>query len=287
METVEAGSVGSSAVVEASESGLRTLVRANPVGVAAVLLGATLVSWIVAIGRMRGMDMGPGTDLGAVGWYLGLWVTMMAAMMLPSVAPMVLVFSRIGRERARRGRAYTPTWTFVAGYLAVWTAYGVVAYGVYRVVAAADLAFLAWDEQGPYVAGTAIVLAGLYQLTPLKATCLKHCRSPLQFVLEDWREGSLGAARMGAEHGAYCIGCCWGLMLLLFALGVMSLTWMAVVAGVIFAEKAIPGGWRLTRPLAIAFVAFGVWVMVASSSVPGLTQPDGGAGTRMQMEMGN
>ena len=287
MESVEAGSVDSTVVVEASESGLRTLVRANPVGVAAVLLGATLVSWIVAIGRMRGMDMGPGTDLGAVGWYVGLWVTMMAAMMLPSVAPMVLVFSRIGRERARRGRAYTPTWTFVAGYLAAWTAYGLAAYGVYRAVAAADLGFLAWDEQGPYVAGTAIVLAGLYQLTPLKAKCLKHCRSPLQFVLHDWREGPLGALRMGAKHGAYCVGCCWGLMLLLFALGVMSLTWMAVVAGVIFAEKAIPGGWRLTRPLAIAFVAFGVWVMVASSSVPGLTQPAGGAWTRMQVEMGN
>jgi predicted metal-binding membrane protein len=285
MESIEAGSVDSTAVVEASESGLRTLVRANPVGVAAVLVGATLVSWIVAIGRMRGMDMGPGTDLGAVGWYVGLWVTMMAAMMLPSAAPMVLMFSRIARERARRGRAYTPTWTFVAGYLAAWTTYGLAAFGVCRVVAAADLGFLAWNKQGPYVAGAAIVLAGLYQLTPLKTTCLQHCRSPLQFILHDWREGSVGAVRMGAKHGAYCIGCCWGLMLLLFTLGVMSLTWMAVLAGVIFAEKAIPGGWRLTRPLAIAFVALGVWVMVSSSSVPGLTQPGGGAGTRMQMEM--
>ena len=144
---------------------------------------------------------------------------------------------------------------------------------------------MAYRLAGTYVAGAAIVFAGLYQLTPLKAKCLKHCRSPLEFVLHGWREGSLGALRMGAEHGAYCVGCCWGLMLLLFALGVMSLTWMAVVAGVIFAEKAIPGGWRLTRPLAIAFVALGIWVMVASSSVPWLTQP-GGAGTRMQMEMG-
>jgi predicted metal-binding membrane protein len=249
-----------------------------------VLLGATLVSWIVAIERMRGMDMGPGTDLGGVGWYLGLWVTMMAAMMLPSVAPMVLVFSRIARDRARRGRAYAPTWIFVTGYLAAWAAYGLVAYGVYRVAAATDFGFLAWDKQGPYVAGTAIMLAGLYQLTSLKAKCLKHCRSPLQFVLHGWREGPLGALRMGAEHGAYCIGCCWGLMLILFAIGVMSLTWMAVVAGVIFAEKAIPGGWRLTRPLAIAFVALGIWVMVASSSVPGFTQP-GGSGPQMQTDM--
>jgi predicted metal-binding membrane protein len=210
---------------------------------------------------------------------------MMAAMMLPSVAPMVLVYSRISRERARAGRAYVRTWIFVAGYLAVWAAYGVVAYGVYRIVVAADPGFLAWDEQGPYVAGGAIVLAGVYQLTPLKAICLKHCRSPLHFVLQGWREGRLGTLRMGAEHGAYCVGCCWGLMLILFALGVMSLLWMVVVAGVIFAEKVIPGGWRLTRPLAIAFVALGIWVMAAPSSVPGLTEPVSGGGMPMDMDM--
>jgi predicted metal-binding membrane protein len=283
MEPAAAESVSSAAFAKASESGLRTIVRAKPVAVAAVLLGATLITWIVTIARMRGMDMGPGTDLGAVGWYLGLWVTMMAAMMLPSVSPMVLVFSRVARERARRGRAYAPTWIFVAGYFAVWAAYGLVAYGVYRVLAAADLGFLAWDEQGSYIAGTAIVLAGVYQLTPLKAKCLKHCRSPLNFVFRGWREGSLGALRMGVEHGAYCVGCCWGLMLILFALGVMSLVWMAVVAVVVFAEKAIPGGWRLTRPLAVAFVALGIWVMVAPSSVPWLIEPGGGSGTQMQM----
>jgi predicted metal-binding membrane protein len=275
-----------SAVADAPESGLRTILRANPVGVATLLLAAALVTWIVTIERMRGMDMGPGTDLGSLGWYVGVWVTMMAAMMLPSVAPMVLIFSRVSRERERRGRASVPTWIFVAGYLAAWTAYGLAAYGVYRVVVAADPGFLAWDEQGPYVAGGAIVLAGLYQLTPLKARCLKHCRTPLHFVLHDWREGRLGALRMGGEHGAYCVGCCWGLMLILFALGVMSLVWMAVVAGVIFAEKAIPAGWRLTRPLAVVFVALGIWVMAAPSSVPGLTEPTGGSdGMPMDMTM--
>ena len=271
---------------DGSESGLRTLVRANPVGIAAVLLGAALVTWIVTIERMRGMDMGPGTGLGSLGWYVGVWVTMMAAMMLPSAAPMVLMYSRVSRERARRGRAYVSTWIFVGGYLAAWTAYGLAAYGVYRIIVAAGLGFLAWNEQGPYVAGAAIVLAGLYQLTPLKAKCLKHCRSPLHFVLHDWREGRLGTLRMGAEHGAYCVGCCWGLMLILFALGVMSLVWMAVIAGVIFAEKAIPAGWRLTRPLALVFVALGIWVMVAPSSVPGLTQPASGSnGKQMNMNM--
>jgi predicted metal-binding membrane protein len=286
METVAAKPPNTAVAAEASESGLRTLLRASPVGVATLLLGAVLVTWIVTIWRMRGMDMGPGTDLGSLGWYVGVWVTMMAAMMLPSAAPMVLIYSRVSRERARRGRAYVPTWIFVAGYLAAWTAYGLAAYGVYRVVAAADPGFLAWDAQGPYVAGGAIVLAGLYQLTPLKAKCLKHCRTPLHFLLHDWRAGRLGTLRMGAEHGAYCVGCCWGLMLILFSLGVMSLVWMAVVAGVIFAEKAIPAGWRLTRPLAVVFVALGIWVMAAPSSVPGLTEPmDGSGGMQMDMDM--
>jgi predicted metal-binding membrane protein len=268
------------------ESALQTRVRGNPVATVAVLLGAALVTWIVTAERMRGMDMGPGTDLGSLGWYVGVWVTMMAAMMLPSVAPMVVVYSRVVRERARRGRAYAPTWLFVSGYLAAWTAYGLAAYGVYRAVVAAAPSFLAWDTGGPFVAGGAIVVAGLYQLTRLKAKCLKHCRSPLQFVLSDWRQGGLGALRMGVEHGAYCVGCCWGLMVILFALGVMSLVWMALVAAVIFAEKAIPGGWRLTRALAVAFVALGIWVMAAPSSVPGLTQPAGGSRpAEMQMDM--
>ena len=130
------------------------------------------------------------------------------------------------------------------------------------------------------------MLAGLYQLTPLKARCLKHCRTPLHFVLHDWREGRLGTLRMGLVHGAYCVGCCWGLMLILFALGVMSLVWMAVVAGVIFAEKAFPAGWRLTRPLAVVFVAIGIWVMAAPASVPGLTEPTSGSdGKPMNMDM--
>src|SRR5262245_39614853 len=99
---------------------------------------------------MGGMDTGPGTNLGSLGWYLGVWVTMMAAMMLPSVAPMVLIHARVSSERARAGRAYVPTWIFVAGYLAAWTAYGLAAYGVFRLLAAADPSLFAWDEQGPY-----------------------------------------------------------------------------------------------------------------------------------------
>src|SRR5438093_2629732 len=248
------------------------------VAVSGALLGGALVAWIVTYQRMHGMDAGPGTDLGGLGWYVGIWVTMMAAMMLPSVAPMVLVFGRVNRERARRGAAgATSTWVFVAGYLVAWTTYGLVAYGLYR--AAKDLApqFLDWNRGGRYVAGGALAFAGLYELTPLKEVCLRHCRGPLHFVLGGWRDGQAGALRMGVEHGLYCVGCCWGLMVALFALGVMSLTWMAVIAVVIFAQKVVPAGDRLSPLFAAAFVALGVWVAVSPGPVPGLHAPEHGA----------
>ncbi len=250
---------------------------------AALLLGAALATWIVTVQRMRGMDAGPGTDLGGLGWYLGVWITMMAAMMLPSVAPMVLLFDRISAERARRNGPYVPTWIFAASYLAVWTLYGLAAYAVYRGVRALDLEVLDWNRDGPYVAGALIALAGMYELTPLKNVCLRHCRSPMHFVLGGWRDGVRGAIRMGVEHGAYCVGCCWGLMLVLFALGVMSILWMAVVAALIFAQKVLPRGEVLSRVFAVAFVAVGIWIASAPGSVPGLTQP-GSHGPSMQMK---
>lgn len=252
-------------------SPLRSL---NPIPTATLLLAAALATWIVTVERMRGMDAGPATDLGGLGWYVGIWVTMMAAMMLPSVAPMVLLFARVARDRRRQGRAaFVPTWAFVGGYLAAWTTFGLLAYGAFRLATAFDSGFLAWSEAGPYVAGGAVAAAGVYQLSPLKQLCLRHCRGPMHFVLHGWREGRLGALRMGTEHGAYCVGCCWGLMVILFALGVMSLFWMALVAAVIFAEKVLPHGLRLSRFFALAFVALGIWIAAAPASVPGLTDP--------------
>ena len=251
--------------------GLAPSVRS--VGTAALILAVALVTWVVTVDRMSGMDSGPGADPGALGWYLGLWVTMMAAMMLPSVAPMALVFRRVSSERARRGRASVPTWVFLVGYLGVWTAYGLAAYGAMRGLRALDPAFLAWDRTGPLVAGAAVAAAGVYQLTPLKRACLGHCRSPLHFVMRGWREGRIGAVRMGVEHGAWCVGCCWGLMLILLTLGVMSLRWMAVVGAVIFAEKVLPFGARLPRAIALVLVGAGLWIGLAPESVPGLTEP--------------
>ena len=250
---------------------------------AALLLGAALVAWIVTVDRMSGMDMGPGTNLGGVGWFVGIWVTMMAAMMLPSVAPMVLLFDRVSAEKARRDLPYVPTWIFAASYFAVWTVYGLAAYGFYRGVRALELGFLDWDRGGPYVAGGLVALAGIYELTPLKGVCLRHCRSPMHFVLGGWRDGISGAVRMGAEHGAHCVGCCWGLMVVLFALGVMSLFWMAAVAALIFAQKVVPYGDRLARVFAVGFVAVGIWIAASPGSVPGLTQPGHMPHDRMQM----
>jgi predicted metal-binding membrane protein len=235
------------------------------------LLGVALVAWIVTVQRMRGMDAGPGTDLGTLGWFLGIWVTMMAAMMLPAAAPTVLLFARV--------RRHAHTAMFVLGYLLAWTGYGLAAYALYRVVRSVAPAFVAWDERGPWVAGAALAAAGLYQLTPLKTVCLRHCRSPLH-VLIGGRPGRLGAVRMGIEHGGYCVGCCTGLMVALFALGVMSLLWMAVVTVAIVAEKALPGGELLGRVLAVALVAAGLWVAVSPATVPGLTQP-----TQLHMQM--
>jgi predicted metal-binding membrane protein len=260
----------------------RSTSNRDPMVVGAVVVAVALVTWIVTVQRMRGMDGGPGTALGGLGWYVGVWVTMMAAMMLPSAMPMVVLFQRMSSRRGRGAKGYVPVWLFVASYLAVWTVYGLAAYGLYRLVAHVGSSFLAWDRGGPYVAGGAVVLAGLYELTPLKSMCLHHCRSPLHFVIGRWREGRLGAIRMGVEHGAFCVGCCWGLMVVLFALGVMSLLWMVVVGALIFAQKVLPGGERLTRVFAVGFIAAGIWVASAPASVPGLTQPTGSMGGGMQ-----
>lgn len=240
--------------------------------IAAALLAAALVAWVAATQRMRGMDAGPGTDLGSFGWFIGIWVTMTAAMMLPSVAPTVLLFSGL-----RRG---APASTFVVGYLLAWTAVGFAAYAAFRGLRELAPSVPAWGERGPWVAGGALAASGLYQLTPLKHACLRHCRAPLGFLLRS-RPGRTGGIRTGFRHGVYCVGCCAGLMLALFALGVMSLVWMTAVAALVLVEKVLPRGEMLARATGVALVAAALWVAVAPESVPGLTQP---GGARMEME---
>lgn len=243
-------------------------VSAHPLVPPALLVAGALAAWIAIAARMDGMESGPGADLGGFVAFLGIWVTMTTAMMLPAVLPMALLYARIARQR--RGS----TVLFLASYLLVWSAIGAGAYLAARAIRALDPGWLAWDAAGPWVAGGAVVFAGIYELTPLKTVCLRRCRSPLHLVMGGWRDGNRGALRLGVEHGGWCAGCCVGLMLALFTLGVMSLLWMGVVAAAIFAEKVLPGGERTVRLVAAALVALGIWVALAPASVPGLVRPD-------------
>lgn len=240
----------------------------------AALVGAIFVTWVATVRLMGGMDAGPGTPLGGFGWFVGTWLIMMAAMMLPSEMRFALFFAHFSRDTPSEATSGVPTWLFVGGYLLTWTVYGILAYGLDWAVRAGAPDFCSWEQSGPLLAGGTIIAAGVYQLSPLKQACLRHCISPLSFFMRRWRPGSFGALRMGVEHGLLCIGCCWGLMLVLFAVGVMSLFWMSLLAAVMFGEKVLPWGARLTRPLAVTLLALGFWVAVAPDTVPFLTQPD-------------
>jgi predicted metal-binding membrane protein len=251
------------------------------------LLGMAVVGWVITDRRMSGMDAGPGTDLGALGFYTSAWVVMMAAMMFPSIAPMVLTYRMVERRRRELPRAVRrgSISLFVAGYLASWTAFGLLAYALFDGVRSLSIGAFSWHRGGPYLAGAVLLAAAVYQLTPAKDACLRRCRSPLQFLTSAWRDGPLGAFRMGVEHGGWCVGCCWGLMAALFALGVMSVSWMILVAGVVAVEKLLPSKTLANRSTAIVLVGLGLGVAFAPRHVPGLTLPDSPAAMRAMRSM--
>ena len=225
---------------------------------------------------MGGMNAGPGMDLGGIGFYVVAWIVMMTAMMFPSIAPMVVTYDRLRAAHHKRGTGAPAdaTAAFVGGYLTVWSAAGLTAYAVFELGRMVPGDTLAWDRGGRYLAGGVIVGAAVYQLTPLKDACLTRCRGPLMFVLEHWRHGRLGALRMGVAHGGWCLGCCWALMASLFALGVMSLGWMLLVAALIAVEKLLP--WKRVANLGAATVllVLGLAILVDPGAVPGLALPD-------------
>jgi predicted metal-binding membrane protein len=240
-------------------------------GLIALLFALAAVAWWSTADRMAGMDEGPGTALGALGWFVGVWIVMMAAMMFPSVAPTVALYARMSR---RKGPA-APL-VFAAGYVLTWAAAGVVAYALFDAGRSLLGDALAWDSAGQWLAGGTLIVAAAYELTPLKDVCLSKCRSPLGFLLGSWRDGLGGALNMGARHGAWCVGCCWALMASLFALGVMSLAWMAFVAALIALEKTLPWGRVATYATALILLVLGVLLIAAPDAIPGLTVPGGG-----------
>jgi predicted metal-binding membrane protein len=245
-------------------------------GLIALLVLLAAVGWWWTAREMQDMDGGPWTELGTLGWFLGVWVVMMAAMMFPSVAPTVALYSKL-----RHTRTLGAPLLFVSGYLLVWSAVGVLAYAIARIGSRLFGDVLAWDSAGRWVAGTTLLVAAVYELTPLKDVCLGKCRTPLGFLLGSWKDGSLGAVQMGARHGGWCVGCCWALMASLFALGVMSIVWMALVAGLIAFEKLIPSRRVATYGTAAVLLVLGVLMLVAPDVIPALSIPDGGSMTPM------
>jgi predicted metal-binding membrane protein len=253
-------------------SGSAALTHAGAVRARLGLVGALLVlaatGWVWTTHQMRGMDGGPWTNLGSLGWFLGIWVVMMAAMMFPSVAPTIALYTRVTK-------ASTPMapWLFAAGYLLTWTLAGLVAYVIGVLLTSVFGDILAWDRAGRDLAAATLVVAAGYEVTPFKNVCLAKCRTPLGSFLGSWRGGLAGALRMGMRNGSWCVGCCWGLMASLFALGVMSVSWMALVAAIVAVEKALPVRRRNTYPIAALLLALGILLFVAPGALPGLTIP--------------
>jgi predicted metal-binding membrane protein len=257
----------------------RTPPRPGPVEVALVasLLVVAAGAWAMTGDRMAGMDAGPGTELGGFGWFAVVWVTMMAAMMLPSIAPMVLAHARV---------QIGATPAFVTGYLLTWTAVGALGWALVEGVRSLDLGVLAWDQAGRYVASGAILAAAIYELSPPKDRSLRRCRNPRVFVSEHWRPGRIGALRMGIEHGRVCVASSGALMAALFALGVMNLGWMVLVAALIAIEKLLPWRTVATRGIAVLLAVLGIAVALAPDDVPGLTVPGSSDAAPMMEEMG-
>lgn len=260
---------------------LTTLLRRDHVVIIAALIGLTGLAWVYLHALASGMADSEGVDMtrpsemagmvmsvSAKPWTatdfiltLVMWCVMMAGMMLPGAAPMLLTFATVNLRKRERGQPFVPTAVFAVGYLIVWGAFSIAAtLGQWGLQDAALLSMTA-AATSPTLGGALFVAAGLYQLTPLKHGCLKRCRSPFDFVINWWRDGTVGALRMGMAHGFYCLGCCWVLMALLFAEGVMNLLWVAAIGALVLVEKLFPAGQWIARISGVLMLAFGTYLL--------------------------
>jgi predicted metal-binding membrane protein len=194
-----------------------------------------------------------------------MWSVMMVGMMLPSAAPAILLYGSMVKKNRDHGSALPAVWVFAAGYLAVWTGFSLAAALLQAALEASALLTPMMVSASAWLSGGLLMAAGLYQWLPVKDVCLEKCRTPLQFFLFRWRPGAAGAFRMGAEHGFFCLGCCWVLMLLLFAAGVMNLLWVALIAGFVFIEKLLPAGRLIGRLAGIGLAVAGGSVILANA----------------------
>jgi predicted metal-binding membrane protein len=244
----------------------RQAVRARPEVVAGILVAAGLAWWLT-VRRMAGMDAGPGADLGTLGWFTGVWAVMMAAMMLPSLAPTASVYAALVRREPSR------VLLFAGGYLLVWSAAGVLAYGLFELAKSLFAGALAWHSGGRWLAAGVLAFAALYQLTPYKRAFLRRCRDPLRFLRTNWSDSRSGALAMGVRSGGWCLGCSWTLMAALFALGVMSLTWMALIAALVALEKLGPRGRATKHATAGVLVLLALAILSLPHELPGFVVP--------------
>jgi predicted metal-binding membrane protein len=251
---------------------LQALLRRDRATVLVSLVAVILLAWAwLLLGA--GIEMGSEMDMGGgammlmrPAWTPGyalliflMWAIMMLAMMLPSAAPTILLIAALGRSK---GGKDTTAALFTIGYLLVWTGFSLIATSLQWVLDWAGALSGAMAANSAAAAGALLIAAGIYQWTPLKQACLRHCRSPLAFLLHHWRSGSWGAVSSGLRHGVYCLGCCWMLMALLFVGGLMDLVWIAALALLILIEKTLPWGGRMSTVFGAALVAWGTITLV-------------------------
>jgi predicted metal-binding membrane protein len=269
-------------------------VQANPLSVQrnvilGLLLALAAAAWAALLWQSAdaGMDMTMASSTMGLRapLFLAIWVTMMVAMMFPTAAPMILTFHKVQAGKRARGDAFVSTWVFVTAYILVWTLAGVAAYAGALAAEAIALRAALSSTAAARIGGAVIMLAGIYQLTPLKDLCLAKCRTPITFIMTSWRDGAIGALRMGLLHGAYCLGCCWLLFVILFPLGIMNIAAMAVITLIIFAEKTLPWGRLAPRAVAAALVAYGVVVIAAPQVLPTFQQDAAAMPAEMRMKM--
>jgi predicted metal-binding membrane protein len=254
---------------ELGSDALTQALRRDRLLVGAGLFGIAALSWLYII-RMgttmsanMAMPMATPDGAPALVWLIPMWIVMMVAMMVPSAAPMILLFATVAGQRRARGVRTASAWVFTLGYLLAWALYATIAATIQAWLHQQALLSPSMASTSNLLAGGLLVLAGVYQLMPAKGACLSHCRSPLSFFSSHWREGISGALRMGFQHGTFCVGCCWALMVLLFVAGVMNLLWVATIAIFVLAEKLFPAGRRIGQVTGTLLIGWGIWMLAA------------------------
>ncbi len=253
--------------------------RRDRLVISAGLLSLVVLAWLylwVDATRMHtieGMGSAMGTAMpamaapwspAALGMTFVMWAVMMVAMMLPSALPAIVLYAGLARKHRAAGSAAPAVWIFTTGYLAVWAAFSLGATLLQATLEQAMLLSPTMASSSRWLSGGLLILAGVYQWLPVKDECLQKCRAPLSFFMFRWRPGTAGAFRMGAEHGAFCVGCCWSLMLLLFVVGVMNLVWIALLAGLVLAEKLFPAERLIGRSAGVLLAIAGVATIVGA-----------------------